>query len=135
MTNKGLLSIVADNDSDQLLVRARQKELLPEFFEAQRIWIDETADYPYRVLCHRLEMADILRIICQQIDYGNFKNSVNDPTLKRAYTSIWGIMAQAFGTGWDMRNRRRLFNPRKKNASRKEIEPLIDFQAWLEEIK
>ena len=43
----------------------------------------------------------ILEYIVSEIRYEDFKSSVNDWDLRRAFVEIWGTMAEYFGTGYN----------------------------------
>lgn len=93
-TNKGLLSVVQDRDSDRLLVRARQRHLLQEIApRPSEVFEDQTADYPFRVFMTRMEFAEIVYEEIERIDYDNFKNSVKDRVLAGLYSKVWSIMS------------------------------------------
>lgn len=114
LTNKGLLSVVADRDDpDRLLVRARQKGLLEELLgrcevlQAHialgdyeiKVFEDQTADYPYRVFMHREPFTYLIESEAEHIDYTNFKNSVKDDRLHALYMRVWGILGDGLGFG------------------------------------
>lgn len=98
-TNKGLLSVVKDRDSDRLLVRARQKGLLQKIApRPEEVFVDQFADYPHRVFMTRMEFIEAVYEEVHQIDYHNFKASVADPLLGDLYARVWTVMS-ALGMG------------------------------------
>ena len=93
-TNRGLLSVVQDRDSDRLLVRARQRHLLQEIAPRPGdVFEDQAADYPFRVFMTRKEFAEIVNEEIEGIDYDNFKNSVADRVLAGLYSRVWSVMS------------------------------------------
>lgn len=95
----GFISIVQHREfPDTLLVRARvQKDLLCLFPEAA---ILETldADYRFRVLVSKKDVAALIAQKILDLDYPNFKNKIaNVPSQKdklTAYHEIWEVMWQ-----------------------------------------
>jgi hypothetical protein len=78
------------------LVRARLKKDLQLLFDDKRILEIPSADYQYRVLVKKQEMADILVKMIKEIDYPNFKSEIASLPEQRdklsAYHEIWGLM-------------------------------------------
>ncbi|WP_194777074.1 hypothetical protein [Pararhodonellum marinum] len=96
-SKNGFISVVAHWDlADVLIVRARVKHDLQSLFDSQRIIETEDADYRFRVLVNKQEMANILVKMIKGIDYPNFKNEIavhpdqNDKL--KAYHEIWKVM-------------------------------------------
>ena len=103
-TNKGFLSIVRPsamrlhNHPARLLVRARRKgdieaafrDLFPE------LMVERTParDYLFRALIPADIVAQMVAKQIINIDYNNFKNSVQDKKLHDAYAAVWHIMAK-----------------------------------------
>ncbi|ERM80782.1 hypothetical protein P872_20990 [Rhodonellum psychrophilum GCM71 = DSM 17998] len=93
----GFISIVQHWDqTDTFLVRARLKKDLQLLFDDKRILEIPSADYRYRVLVKKQEMADVLVKMIKDIDYPNFKNEIASLPEQRdklsAYHEIWGLM-------------------------------------------
>mgnify|MGYP000011372397 FL=1 len=94
-TQHGLLSIVENtDDKNTLLVRARQSHHITENFKAyiqQYLpkYSPERA-YHWRSVIARDVVAKRLSEIIFEIDYPNFKNSV-DKELKPVYVEVWGL--------------------------------------------
>jgi len=93
-TKQGLLSIVENtNDKKTLLVRARQvhhitdnfKGYMPQYLPKY----SPDRDYHWRSVIDREIVAKRLSEIILEIDYPNFKNSVDDE-LKPVYGEVWG---------------------------------------------
>jgi len=95
--NEGWLSIVNNwNDEETLLVRARKLEHLTNVFPRCDHFKDYSADYPYRAYIEREEVGDVIKDRLMEIDYTNFKNSVEDNTLKGLYGDMWLLVFQRF---------------------------------------
>jgi len=95
--NDSFVSIVEDKDDvDVVVVRARVREDLEAFFDAAPISpsiIEATdSDYRFRVFASKNDVAMTLFYRIKDIDYTNFKNSVDQSWRHRAYTKIWSIM-------------------------------------------
>lgn len=94
LQNDSMVSVVAHRKwKELLLVRARRRDDLinaipPRY--VREIFTDDTADYQYRCFVPRDEYADhVARMVRDCITYTNFKDSVDDPKLKRAYSNVW----------------------------------------------
>jgi hypothetical protein len=93
--NKCFLSIVhKDCKPDELLVRARRKGDIEKIFSAAIAKRTQGTDYAYRAVVKRIDVANALRDQVMAIDYDNFKDSVRDDALHRAYSSVWSIMGK-----------------------------------------
>jgi len=93
----GFVSIVQHRDlSDTLIVRARVKKDLLGLFAEERIVETPKADYRFRVLVPKREMAEMLASKIMDISYPNFKNEIAEVELQRdklsAYHDIWSVM-------------------------------------------
>ncbi len=76
-STNGFISIVQHWDQkDTLLVRARVVNDLHALFDSSRILETKDADYRYRAMVKKQEMAIILIKMIKTIDYHNFKNEV-----------------------------------------------------------
>ena len=94
-TNQGFISIVAHRDfPDVRLIRARRRECLETLFPGETILETPAADYRFRVFIPDHKVADIVASLIRGIDYDNFKNSVEDEDLYRAYSAVWGVMGK-----------------------------------------
>lgn len=97
--NDAFVSIVeyqnadADVGMSKLLVRARRREHLVAFLGvefATQITVTPDRDYRFRAVVSRSLVAMILSKRAWEIDYGNFKDSVEDADLHRMYALWWG---------------------------------------------
>lgn len=87
------LSIVAkDCKRDELLVRARRRGDIERIFPGARVRQSEETDYRYRATIKKRRVADVLARECLDINYPNFKATVRDAALHRAYESVWHTM-------------------------------------------
>lgn len=91
--SEGFVSIVSKHDSDELLVRARQKRHLAAFLgdaeKAHPIQRTPGRDYLFRAVLPRDVAADLIGQRVLEIQYGNFKDSVGCPQLHRMYARWW----------------------------------------------
>jgi len=86
-TKHGFISIV-NGDDDKLQVRAREPNVLKKLFGGKIVRTDN-ADYRYRCIVSR---ADVARVIANEIidiDYSNFKGSVSDAKYHHVLTQVW----------------------------------------------
>lgn len=91
----GFLSIVDPEDGgDDLLVRARRKGDIEQTFPGAKVKRTPGRDYLYRAFIDRQVVANTIAGRINEIDYGNFKNSVKDDKLHSAYSRVWGIMSK-----------------------------------------
>jgi hypothetical protein len=92
-TNVGFLSIIQDfRDPDTLIVRARFPEHIRNLFPVARVTKTAGRDYLYRALLPRQEVADMLKKYTEEMDYTNFKDSVDEPIYQRSCSEVWGVM-------------------------------------------
>lgn len=90
--NDGLVSAVQDRENPRrLVIRARRREILERLFPGEKVVVGGSTDYNYRVFCDRAAFAETVRQNVLDIDYGNFKNSVEDPELHDLYASFWEL--------------------------------------------
>ena len=89
--NDGFLSVVDKTDENILVVRARRKEILESSFPNLEIVETDRNDYRYRVFCTRQELKDFLAKRVDEIDYPNFKDSVQEPDLHEMYANMWTL--------------------------------------------
>jgi hypothetical protein len=89
------LSIVnKDCGPDELLVRARRNGDIEKIFPNANVTKYTKSDYLYRAVVPRADVLNAMAVEIEDIDYGNFKDSVKDPSLHRAYLDIWSIMSR-----------------------------------------
>ncbi|WP_295581409.1 hypothetical protein [uncultured Lamprocystis sp.] len=94
------LSIVAHRDRpDDLLVRARIAGDLERVFPGYPVEITPDADYRFRAVIPRTQVAQALADQATTIDYRNFKGSVRDSDRHDAYMQVWHVMRQAQKSG------------------------------------
>jgi len=94
--NNAFLSIVhKDCGPDELLVRARRKGDIEKIFPDAKVTRYTKSDYLYRavVLKHMVKSAMYDQVM--NIDYPNFKDSVDDPLLLDLYHDVWFVMIDA----------------------------------------
>jgi hypothetical protein len=92
-TDKGFLSIIQDfRDPDTLIVRSRFPDHIGHFFPDAEIVKTPGRDYLYRALLPRQEVAAALKKYTEEMDYTNFKDSLDEPIYQRACSEVWGIM-------------------------------------------
>jgi len=91
--NNGFLSAVEDTkDNQYLYVRARNIDHLKDNFPDNKIIFLEERDYAYRIHITKKDFADMISSKITNIDYPNFKDSVNDESLYTAYSNMWYVM-------------------------------------------
>jgi hypothetical protein len=89
--SNAFVSVVKDQHSDNLMVRARRREHLEALF-GERAKIIETkapADYRWRVIATRKQVADLLVRQVNELSYGNFKATVGNRKLHDLYLNFW----------------------------------------------
>jgi len=93
--NDAFFSIVNDGQhAGCLVVRARRKGDIEKVFPGVKVRTLRGRDYQFRAHVKREVVADAIRIAIMDIDYSNFKGSVDDPELHSAYQSFWHIHAR-----------------------------------------
>jgi len=101
--NDAFFSVVTDRNNDKrVVVRARVKGHIEQVFpitkplvnKSPKIKVEETpnADYRFRAYLPREYVADVIHQELMDIDYPNFKDSVEDDHLHDAYSSFWHTM-------------------------------------------
>jgi hypothetical protein len=89
------LSVVQDDKSERLLVRARLRDHLTTAF-GETIEIAETPanDYRWRTWVSRAQLGEVLLRQVDALDYTNFKANVKDPDLHSLYLEFWFLHKQ-----------------------------------------
>jgi hypothetical protein len=94
--NNAFLSVVADRDRpEQVLVRARKEKHLKSFLalsadtKKREIITTPQADYIVRAYITRAELANLLALSVQRINYPKFKPSVKEKELHDLYMRFW----------------------------------------------
>lgn len=93
--NNAFLSIVADKDGSELLVRARRRADLVRTFPGCKVKLTPPpADYRYRTVVTRERVGRVLAAEAASITYTNFKDSVPKSEHERhhAYLRVWCAM-------------------------------------------
>lgn len=94
MLQSGLYSIVAIPGKPEFLkVRARRPGDIEALFPNASVQRTPGRDYLYRAEIQREEVAQVLARQVLEITATNFKDSVTDPALHRAYSDVWVRMA------------------------------------------
>ncbi|CDH46974.1 hypothetical protein [Candidatus Contendibacter odensensis] len=92
--NDAFLSIVEDkNNPDFLLVRGRIKGDIEQVFPDYLAIEGEGTDYRFRALVERDIVAEALYHAACNVDYGNFKSSVQERERHDKYMKVWEVMA------------------------------------------
>ena len=88
--NNSFLSIVEnDQDSSLMHVRARARGDIEAVFPLAKVKHTPQGDYKYRTDIKREIVATALHNSIMNIDYTNFKNSVEDHVRHDVYLSTW----------------------------------------------
>lgn len=91
--SNSFLSIVAvKNQPDVLLVRARIAGDIECVFPEAEVLTDIGSDYKYRAFLSRKLVAEVIALEIENIDYTNFKKSVNPYNRELAYFDVWARM-------------------------------------------
>jgi hypothetical protein len=95
MLNDAFFSIVnKDCPPGHLLVRARRPGDIERVFGRRvKVTVLDFADYLYRAVVPKAELAEVLERELGRVDYSNFKDSVQDKPLHDAYMRVWTAMA------------------------------------------
>ena len=112
--NNSFLSIVSYKSAnadrqDQLLVRSRVPGDIETFLgsatsDSAVAWIlennvfeDSSADYHYRLIAPTWLISECLTARVGEIEYPNFKDSVEDQQRHEAYMGVWSAMFRSYG--------------------------------------
>lgn len=89
------LSIVAIPQNPELLkVRSRRPGDIDRLFPDATVSYTPGRDYLYRAEISRSDVSDVLAKLVAEIDYPNFKDSVDDRELHAAYGDLWRRMSK-----------------------------------------
>lgn len=92
MTTNAYLSIVAYTPNPAMLyVRARLVGDIQAVFPTANVEHSPQADYAYRAVVRRAEVATALTLQALEIDYPNFKDAVPNNDRHDVYMDIWCI--------------------------------------------
>jgi hypothetical protein len=93
LTKKSFVSVVQHRTQpDDVLVRARDKSHLARLFPKKQIQEDAEADYRYRLIVPKKELAKVVSdYIMQNLNYDNFKaaQDMDDPAWTRFLHAVW----------------------------------------------
>lgn len=100
MTTKGFFSAVSDNlDPDGIVVRARAREDIKALAKIvpskPKPIANAGTDYPWRIYITRAEWTQAMVELSQAVDYGNFKDAVEDRQGKEradVYHDVWAAL-------------------------------------------
>ena len=97
--NNSFVSAIEHRDKPEyLIVRARRYEHLANIFpdRIDDIFTMTTSDYAWRIEVTKVDFAKLISNSIMNINYHNFKNSVDDEELKNMYSQVWwlGLMMQ-----------------------------------------
>lgn len=96
--NNAFLSIVAHREQpENLLVRARVRGDIERVFPGCDVLETRTADYRFRSVIPRGEVARRLAELALDISYTNHKSSVRDPDRHDVYMDVWSATMLGFG--------------------------------------
>lgn len=91
--NNAYLSIVRHRDSpNKLLVRARRREHIRAVFPHASIIETSGADYAFRATIHEVVVADVVSDTILNIDYDNFKGSIQNKKYYNVCLDVWSTM-------------------------------------------
>lgn len=94
-TKKAFVSIVEDHfDPNVLLVRARLEGDLERFWPDAEVEVTPDHDYRYRARLGRQAVAAVIAREVLDIDYPNYKASLEDHRRSIWYLRVWSAMAE-----------------------------------------
>ena len=94
-TSKSFLSVVADKENpkgDRLLVRSRIVGDIEEVFPGANVMETPNADYRFRAWVSREKVDKAISEYVQNLNYINFKNSVEDQDRLKPLMRVWSTM-------------------------------------------
>ena len=100
--NTGFVSIVEHPmHSDLVMVRGRRKEDVAALVKDE-YFIEQTdaRDYRFRAIAPKAKVARMVSDAVESIDYGNFKDSVEDDNLHKFYAEVWSSGIHNLDPGW-----------------------------------
>lgn len=94
-TSKGFVSVVASRDSqDDLIVRARVRGHLQALLPKAKVTETPEADYRFRTIANKKVVQRVMADQISAINYGNFKDTVDDSDYHAACLRVWSAMHQ-----------------------------------------
>jgi hypothetical protein len=92
-TDKGFVSIVEHReDPETLVVRSRFAGHIRNLFPGAKVIKTPDADYLYRAFLPRQAVKEKLAESVQDIDYPNFKNSIDESPYHEACKDVWSAL-------------------------------------------
>lgn len=92
-TNKGMVSAVEHRDNpDLLMIRARSEGHLEKVFPGCEVTVTPDADYMYRTVLSKREVAAAVSKEIMDIGYPNFKGSIRNHDYHDACMDVWTSM-------------------------------------------
>lgn len=89
----GFVSIVAHrHESENVMVRARNAQHLHNLFPGCKVTELDEADYRYRAVLPRNDVAAMLSNHIKSMGYDNFKSSINEYEYHMACNRVWQVM-------------------------------------------
>ena len=98
-TSKGFISVVADKDNPEngnLLVRARDRNHLTNLFPDATVFSKTPSDYKWRAWVSRSEVSSLVQSQVSELNYTNFKNSIEDDKYHEACLDVWNVMFSSY---------------------------------------
>ena len=100
-TNRAFLSIVKHSDKPNvLLVRSRFPNHIQTIFPKAHVTEDVGTDYRYRAELKTEEVSKAIAKMILNIDYHNFKNSLNDEKYLNCCLDVYSVVAKN-SDDWD----------------------------------
>ena len=92
----------SDKSDNTIMLRARNKKHLKNLLPNNKILEDVGTDYKYRTFLSKTSFANLLSERIMDLDYFNFKNSVENDRLHELYSKIWyaGMNYQLQNEAW-----------------------------------
>lgn len=92
---RSFLSIVEHAEEPKLLlVRARFQGDIESMFPEAEVSESAHSDYRYRAALSRERVSEAIALRIRQIDYPNFKASIDDFYRHGAYSRVWSVMRE-----------------------------------------
>jgi hypothetical protein len=93
-SQQGMFSIVEDQYSpEHLIVRARVKGDIERYWPYAVVERTEHSDYLYRAPVPKTDVAEVIAKMVMDIDYANYKDSIEDERRSMFYARVWANMA------------------------------------------
>lgn len=90
---QGFISVVVDrNNINNCIVRARFIGHIKAIFPKARVKETPEADYRFRATIKKEEVSRVVSEAVNNIDYTNFKNSLEEAKYHRACSTVWHDM-------------------------------------------